>query len=358
MKRIKKVLAIFAAIAVVSTAALFSACACNGAGAAEKFVENVVSVSSSGSRDKYGSGVLVCRAGGSPICLTNYHVVSDNNRIMVTPADGNTVTAELLGYSEYHDVAVLKLTADHGLDFADLRAGGLFATAAKGEAYSVGDKGRSGVKVYAGECTAASRVISAATIGNESVVKYVPTIELTCDISSGMSGCAVLNGRGELVGIGAYGEDNGVYYGVAAAVARAVLEAALSGEVNDKCEVALFGAQAEGYGAFLTGAYGEASLLAKRNGELHPLGFAGTFMTEGFLVKEVGADCPLPVGAVISELGGAATKADGINYVFAALYGYRLTTGENAAAPEVKYTLDGAAHTVVLAGGGQALTAK
>lgn len=346
-----------AVIAVVSTAALFPACACNGAGAAEKFIENVVSISSSGSNDKYGSGVLVCREGDTVVCLTNYHVVSDNYRILVTPADGNTVSAELLGYSEYHDVAVLGLTADHGQKFADLRADGRFAAAEKGEAYSVGDKGRSGVKVYAGECTAASRVIAADTVGSGSVAKYVPVAEFTCDIGAGMSGCAVLDGSGKLVALGAYGdEDKDVYYGVASAVARAVMDAALRGEVGDNGEVALLGV--ESYGAFLTGAYGEASLLAKRNSELHPLGFAGTFMTDGFLVKEIGADCPLPADAVVTELGGAKVRADNINAVFAALYGCRITESAEADALTVKYTLDGAAFAARLAGGGAALTSK
>ena len=355
--KIKKILAIIACVVVVSTAALFPACACNGQGAAEDFLGNVVSVSSSGEGgDKYGSGVLVCRDGETVVCLTNYHVVSDNNRVLVTPRDGNTVSAELLGYSEYHDIAVLGLTADHGQEFYDLIARAAFAKAGEGTAYSVGDKNNSGVAVYTGECTATGRVVSAETVGNETISKFVPVTEVTCDIGAGMSGCAVLNGGGRLIGIGTYREDDAsAYYAVSSSIARRVMEAALRGDKDENGEVKLLGekAAADGYGAYLYDAYGGAGFLVKRTNKLtlHPLGFAGTFTVEGFQLSEVGADCPLPEGAMVTEIGGVKADTKNMSEVFAAVYGYRLSDGADGAALKVTYMLDGETRSAELKGG-------
>lgn len=358
---LKRVLAIIACVAVVLTAVLFPACSCSNE-AVDGFIKNVVTIESSGDDGNlYGSGVVICRDGENIVCLTNYHVVKNNFRILVTPHDGNTVAADLVGYSEYHDIAVLVLTDDHGFEFDDLVAKNMFAAAKEGNAHSVGSKGQSPVAVYDGECTATGRIVPADRVDVPQTAKYVPVQTVTCDISAGMSGCAVIDDRGRLTGIGTYRETDGsAYYAVSSLIARRVLETAMRGQVK-KGEVMLLGQLAAdgGYGAYLHNERGGAGILVSRSGkDRHALGFSGTFLADGFQVNAVGESCPLPVGALITELGGVGVKTASIGEVFAALYDYRLAEGEEGVTLSVKYTLDGSESTAMLAGDGFALIKK
>lgn len=349
--------------ALIVAAVMFPACSCDGSEKANEFLPNVVTVTSSGAEgNKAGSGVLVCYANDLPVLLTNYHVVSGANNITVTPSDGNTVTAELLGYSEYHDVAVLSLTTDHGLEFIDVAENGLFENAEeRAEVFSIGNRlGSGGVAVYEGECTDVRRIVPAETSGAEGV-KYVPVIAVTCDVSAGMSGGAIVGGSGGLVGLGTYREeDASAFYAVSSRIAQRVLELALEGKVNDRKEVELFGAEASasGYGVYFYDAYGGAGVLATRvTRKLHPLGFRGTFTSEGFRVGEAGDSCPIPEDALISEIGGMAVGSAYAD-VFFALYGYAVAEGSASDALSVTFSLDGERKTVAMTGGGYSLAMR
>ena len=179
-----------------------------------------------------------------------------------------------------------------------------------------------------------------------------------------MSGGAVLNDGGKLIGIGAYREDDeSAYYAVSSLIARRIMEKALRGEADKKSgEVMLFGRTAfdGGYGAYLYDEYGSVGILAKRanKNRLHALGFSGTFTVEGLLVNAVGADCPVPVGALVTEIGGVPALSAHMSEVFAVLYDYRLTDGAEGNVLQATYETDGETHTAELSGGGFSLTKK
>ena len=55
-----------------------------------------------------GSGFIISDDG---YILTNYHVIEDSNSITVTMYDGSVYDAELIGYDQSNDIAVLKIEA-------------------------------------------------------------------------------------------------------------------------------------------------------------------------------------------------------------------------------------------------------
>jgi len=154
-----------------------------------------------------GSGVVVSSDG---YILTNNHVVGDNMvEITVSLADKRELRATLVGTDPWTDIALLKIDAT-GLpvvpwgDSSKLRVAEWVL--------AIGNPFQLNQTVTLG-------IVSALGRANVGVAAYEDFIQTDAAINPGNSGGALINGRGELVGINtAIYSQNGGYQGVGFAV--------------------------------------------------------------------------------------------------------------------------------------------
>ena len=133
--------------------------------------------------------------------LTNYHVVQDGDLFKILWLGGEECDATLVGYDDGTDIAVLKFTdaVPEGVepipmgDSDELRIGEL--------AICIGNPG-SGEETFFGTVT--TGIISGIerdSVNAGNFTRSVPVIQTDAAINSGNSGGALLNAKGELVGI-------------------------------------------------------------------------------------------------------------------------------------------------------------
>ncbi|MFM2482950.1 Do family serine endopeptidase [Celerinatantimonas sp. YJH-8] len=136
-----------------------------------------------------GSGVIINAAKG--YVVTNYHVISDADKIEVTLQDGRQYKAKILGSDQMSDIALLQIKADHlsQIDIADsdnLRVGDF--TIAIGNPFGLGQ-------------TVTSGIVSALGRSGLNIENYENFIQTDAAINSGNSGGALVNLKGQLIGI-------------------------------------------------------------------------------------------------------------------------------------------------------------
>jgi len=136
-----------------------------------------------------GSGVIVDAEHG--LILTNYHVIKDSYEINVTLTDGRSLRAEIIGIDIDTDVAVIQVSADDlsqvvMADSTALRVGDFVV--AVGNPFGLGQTVTSGIVSALGR----------SGLGIESIEDFIQT---DASINLGNSGGALVNLRGELVGI-------------------------------------------------------------------------------------------------------------------------------------------------------------
>ncbi|MCC5812360.1 MAG: DegQ family serine endoprotease [Ectothiorhodospiraceae bacterium] len=136
-----------------------------------------------------GSGVIVDAERG--LVITNHHVVHRADQITVTLADGREFSATLVGSDAETDVAAIRIEADDlvALPLADsdrLRVGDFVV--AIGNPFGLGQ-------------TVTSGIVSALGRSGLKVGSYEDFIQTDASINPGNSGGALVNLRGELVGI-------------------------------------------------------------------------------------------------------------------------------------------------------------
>src|SRR5690606_1611713 len=155
-----------------------------------------------------GSGVIVSVSG---VVLTNNHVVEKADEITVTTSDGREFEAKVLGTDPKSDLAVLQLQGDvSGLtaitfgDSSQLRLGDVVL--AIGNPFGIGQ-------------TVTMGIVSAKGRADLGIVDYEDFIQTDAAINPGNSGGALINMRGELVGINtAILSRSGGYQGVGFAI--------------------------------------------------------------------------------------------------------------------------------------------
>jgi Do/DeqQ family serine protease len=164
-----------------------------------------------------GSGVIVTRDG---YILTNHHVVDGASEITVELTDGRTVSAKSIGSDAPSDLAVLKI------DLTNLQPIGL----ANSDAVQVGDVVLAignplgiGQTVTLGIISAKGR---ATGVGDGS---YEDFLQTDAPINQGNSGCAIVNAKGELIGINSQilspsGGNIGIGFAIPANMARHVMD--------------------------------------------------------------------------------------------------------------------------------------
>ena len=136
-----------------------------------------------------GSGVIVDAENG--YILTNYHVVANADEIEITLQDDRTLRAEVIGADEGSDIAVLKVSEDRLTDIP----------IADSEQAQVGDYVIAIGNPFGLEHTVTSGIISGLGRSGLNPNGYEDFIQTDASINPGNSGGALVNLRGELVGI-------------------------------------------------------------------------------------------------------------------------------------------------------------
>jgi serine protease Do len=145
-----------------------------------------------------GSGVLFKKEGDYAYIITNNHVIEDASNIQVSLYDGQKTQGELIGADPFTDLAVVKIDAKYADklinvgDSSSLRAGE--QVIAIGNPLGL-DLSRT---VTQGIVSAVDRTISVPTSAGESELNVIQT---DAAINPGNSGGALINSKGELVGI-------------------------------------------------------------------------------------------------------------------------------------------------------------
>jgi serine protease DegQ len=141
------------------------------------------------SSQSLGSGVIVDAQKG--LIITNHHVIGKADEITVTLRDGRSFNATVVGSDPESDVAVIKIKAK-GLtklkiaDSDNLRVGDFVV--AIGNPFGLGQ-------------TVTSGIVSALGRSGLGIEGYEDFIQTDASINPGNSGGALINLRGELVGI-------------------------------------------------------------------------------------------------------------------------------------------------------------
>ena len=158
-------------------------------------------------RPSLGSGVIVDTDG---YILTNAHVVGRNSRgVTVTLADEREYEATVVGRDESTDIALLRIEAE---DLPTVPWGDSSALRIAQWVLAVGNPFQLSQTVTLG-------IVSAVGRDNLGVARYEDFIQTDAAINPGNSGGALINARGELVGINtAIFSDSGGYQGVGFAV--------------------------------------------------------------------------------------------------------------------------------------------
>ena len=167
-------------------------------------------------RNGLGSGVIVDAKKG--LILTNNHVIKDAEEINVTLNDKRQLEAELIGADPKSDLALIKIDAS-GLN--DLRL------APTGQA-RVGDYVIAVGNPFGLSSTVTSGIISALGRDARSGDNYSDYIQTDASINPGNSGGALVNSKGELIGINTAivsrsGGNNGIGFAVPVRIIKNVM---------------------------------------------------------------------------------------------------------------------------------------
>lgn len=173
-----------------------------------------------------GSGVIVDAQSG--YVLTNHHVVKNAEEIVVTLKDRREYRAQLVGSDAGTDIALLKVDA---LGLQALKFG-------DSDQLSVGDFVVAIGNPFGLGQTVTSGIVSALGRSGLDIEGYEDFIQTDASINPGNSGGALVNLRGELVGIntaiiGPSGANVGIGFAVPSNMVRAVMaQLAKHGEVR------------------------------------------------------------------------------------------------------------------------------
>jgi len=204
-----------------------------------------------------GSGVIVDADNG--YILTNHHVVENADQIQISLLSGETLDAEVIGSDALTDIAVLRVEPD-GL--TDLPIGESDKVEVGDFVIAIGNPFGLGHTVTSGIVSALGRT----GISRNGLEDFIQT---DASINPGNSGGALVNMRGELVGINSAiisrsGGNVGIGFAVPSEIARSIMRQILDfGEVRrgllgvtiqtiDKESAEALGTEIE-YGALITG---------------------------------------------------------------------------------------------------------
>ncbi|MGD8999003.1 MAG: DegQ family serine endoprotease [Granulosicoccaceae bacterium] len=232
-----------------------------------------------------GSGVIVDAAKG--YILTNHHVIKGADDILVTLRDGRRLEAKLVGTDPDSDVAVIQVPADNltalpVTDSDNLRVGDFVI--AIGNPFGLGQ-------------TVTSGIVSALGRSGLGIEGYEDFIQTDASINPGNSGGALINLRGELIGINTAilsksGGNIGIGFAIPINMARDIMQQLIRhGEVRR----GRLGAQAQNLSPQLAKAF---------NLDPHTIGAVVVSVLKGSPAEQAG----LRVGDVVTEMNGRPVR--------------------------------------------------
>jgi serine protease Do len=163
-----------------------------------------------------GSGVIV---GTNGYILTNNHVVDGATDIKVAFRDKRELTAKVVGRDAKTDIAVLKVDADH---LAAIPLGDSSKVQVGDLAFAIGNPFGVGQTVTMG-------IVSATSRANLGIEDYEDFIQTDAAINPGNSGGALIDAKGELIGINTAilshsGGNQGVGFAIPVNLAKRVMD--------------------------------------------------------------------------------------------------------------------------------------
>ena len=169
---------------------------------AEVYAQNVAStvgITTSVTTNYFGFTTTSAAAGSGFVLsddgyiLTNYHVIENSTSIKVTMYDGSSYEAQLIGYDESNDIAVLKVDAEN---LSPVVLGDSDNLNVGDSVVAIGNPlGELTFSLTAGVVSALDREVTLS--GNVTM----ELIQTDCAINSGNSGGALFNLYGEVIGI-------------------------------------------------------------------------------------------------------------------------------------------------------------
>jgi Do/DeqQ family serine protease len=262
-------------------------------------------------QNSLGSGVIVDRSG---IIVTNYHVVREATDIRVVLPDRREFDAVRLLADERSDLAVLKIDA-RGQVLPSLRLGNSDDLAVGDIVLAIGNPFGVGQTVTSG-------IVSALARTEVGISDYQFFIQTDAAINPGNSGGALVNMRGELVGINTAifsrtGGSIGIGFAIPANMVRVVVSSALSG---NKLVRPWLGAELQDVTAD----------IAETLGLPRP---------QGALVARLAKESPLASAGL--KHGDLLLALDGREIATAKEFIYRVATSATGTRVMVKYLRDG-----------------
>ena len=228
----------------------------------------------------FGSGVVIDDAGH---IITNAHVIEGADKVRILLSDDSELEAEVVGYDNDTDLAVLYV---EGLELPPIALGDSDALRVGDLLIAIGNPGG-----YYG--TVSVGVVSALERDIEEFARPMAIIQTDAAMSPGISGGALLNSRGELVGIPSLGVI--LYEGLNFAIPVNTMKE-VAAELIEHGKV-----RKPGIGIYYT----------VQDGPDEPL---KNYLPAGLLVAEVGVDTPaerggMRVGDVIYAIEGERVKS-------------------------------------------------
>jgi serine protease Do len=167
-------------------------------------------------RASLGSGVIVDKDG---YILTNYHVVKDADEIKVKLSDKREFKGKVVGADPKTDLAVVKIQSNH---LPVVKMG-------DSDKLKVGETVIAIGNPFGLSQTVTSGIVSATGRANVGIADYEDFIQTDAAINPGNSGGALVNVRGELVGINTAifstsGGYQGIGFAIPSSMAKVVME--------------------------------------------------------------------------------------------------------------------------------------
>lgn len=196
-----------------------------------------------------GSGIIVGKNDDELLIATNYHVVEGADTLSVAFTDGNAVEASVKGFDEERDLAVVSVSLDDveddTMDAISIANIGSSDDLKVGEqVVAIGNALGYGQSVTTGIVSAKNRRMDSdnntVTDGSDDSSDGVNLIQTDAAINPGNSGGALLNMKGEVVGINsaklASTEVEGIGYAIAISDVTDDIENLMNAKTRDKVE--------------------------------------------------------------------------------------------------------------------------
>jgi len=250
-----------------------------------------------------GTGIIIEQTDSELLIVTNNHVVADSNQLTVTFDDQSSVEADIKGTDSAHDLAVIAVQldkiSDDTLDKISVATLGDSTKLKVGEpAIAIGNALGYGQSVTTGVISATDRESQTtdSETGETTGSSDVKLIQTDAAINPGNSGGALLNSKGELIGINTvkYSSEDveGMGYAIPINTAKPIIDQLIKQKTVDKSEQAYLG---------ISGQTISSDMAAQMD------------MPQGALVRQVVRNSPaqkagISAGDVIISFGGGTVS--------------------------------------------------